>query len=88
MGVHLGLCARSEPAPRAGARGLTRAVDVTDAAALDRFARDVTAELGPIDLWLNNAGVLEPMGPLRTLESIEIHRALLVNVGGVANEPR
>lgn len=84
-GVHLGLCARNEPSLPAGAAGITRAVDVTDTAALDQFGADVVAELGPIDLWVNNAGVLEPMGPLRTLDPGQIDRALLVNVGGVAN---
>jgi NAD(P)-dependent dehydrogenase (short-subunit alcohol dehydrogenase family) len=87
-GVQLGLCARTEPTPPPGARCLTGAVDVTDAAALDRFASAVASSLGPIDLWINNAGVLAPMGPLRGQDPAAVDLALRVNVGGVANGSR
>jgi len=40
------------------------AVDVTDRAALDRFTADVIERFGRIDLWVNNAGLLGPIGPL------------------------
>src|SRR4051812_23760706 len=66
-GLVLGLCARHEPVPPVDARAMTGAVDVTHAAELDAFAARVTEDLGPIDLWVNNAGVLEPMGPFRDL---------------------
>ncbi|MEZ5140767.1 MAG: SDR family oxidoreductase [Acidimicrobiales bacterium] len=83
-GLQLGLCARHEPDAPAGARALTGAVDVTDARTLDRFASAVASTLGPIDLWVNNAGVLDPMGPQRRHDPA-VDRALLVNVGGVAS---
>ena len=87
-GLLLGLCARTEPVPPPGTRSVTESVDVTDAAAVERFASNVADALGPIDLWVNNAGVLEPMGPQRTHEADAVDRALLVNIGGVANGTR
>ena len=87
-GLVLGLCARTTPEAPAGARAVTAAVDVTDAEALDRFTENVRAELGPIDIWVNNAGVIDPMGPQRGHDPAAVDRALLVNVGGVANGTR
>jgi short-subunit dehydrogenase len=40
-----------------GARALAIAADVTDDAALDGVARRAVAELGRLDVWVNNAGV-------------------------------
>lgn len=82
-GVQLGLCARHEPEQPAGSDAICGAVDVTDVAHLERFADVVAETLGPIDLWVNNAGVIDPMGPLRELEPDHIQRALAVNIGGV-----
>lgn len=88
LGAALGLCARTEPQPPAGSRAMCGALDVTDARMLEGFGGAVAKELGPVDLWVNNAGVLDPMGPNRTLAPAEVDRALLVNVGGVANGTR
>lgn len=88
LGAALAVCARTEPAPPAGAPAMTRRVDVTDAAMVEAFADAVVAELGPIDLWVNNAGVLDPMGPQRDHDPLEVDRALRVNIGGVANGTR
>jgi NAD(P)-dependent dehydrogenase (short-subunit alcohol dehydrogenase family) len=49
-------------APVPGA--LAMQLDVRDAAAVDRFAAAVAERFGSIDLWINNAGVLDPIGPL------------------------
>lgn len=88
LGASLGLCARHEPDAPRGARALTGAVDVTDALLLDRFAEAVTRSFGPIDLWINNAGVLGPVGPQRGHDPAEADRAFRTNVGGVANGTR
>lgn len=40
-----------------GVRALPIAVDVSDAAALDAAAQRIEAELGPLDVWVNNAMV-------------------------------
>lgn len=87
-GLLLGLCARTEPDAPPGTRSFTESVDVTDAAAVERFASTVADVLGPVDLWVNNAGVLEPMGPQRSHDAAAVDRALLVNIGGVANGTR
>lgn len=87
-GLRLGLCARGAPALEDGPRALRAQVDVRDGEALERFARDVEARLGPIDLWVNNAAVLEPVGPLRDLESQAVRAHLEVNVLGVLHGAR
>ncbi len=58
-------------------------VDVRSADALESFARRVTDELGPIDLWVNNAGVLDPIGPLRAQSPDALRDHLDVNILGV-----
>lgn len=88
QGLQLALCARTEPEPPRGARAMTGSVDVTDAGALDNFASAVARTLGPIDLWINNAGVVDPIGPLRNLDADAVSRALDVNIGGVVNGTR
>src|SRR5262245_60901966 len=65
QGAHLGLIARGEQGlraakaevERAGGRALAIVADVADAAAVDDAAARVEAELGPIDVWVNNAMV-------------------------------
>jgi benzil reductase ((S)-benzoin forming) len=90
VGLDLGLCARHEPPPPAQAGGaaghvavVTAAVDVTDAAAVDRFCAEVVGTLGRIDLWVNNAGLLAPVAPLRDADADELRANVDVNVVGV-----
>lgn len=91
-GLKLALCARS--GPDAGAipddpkRIFYGKVDVTDAEALATFAREAESRLGPIDLWVNNAGVLEPIGHLRDVTSDDVRRHMDINVLGVFNGTR
>lgn len=61
----------------------TAQVDVRDGDAVDRFAREVEDRLGPIDLWINNAAVLDPVGPVRDLASGDVQAHLATNVLGV-----
>ena len=95
-GMHLGLCARHRPVLAARTRPTAHdghvvsseapvlsAVDVTDRDALARFAATVVARFGRIDLWVNNAGVLGPIGPLVDADPAEITRTVDVNVTGV-----
>jgi NAD(P)-dependent dehydrogenase (short-subunit alcohol dehydrogenase family) len=92
-GLGLGLCARHEPEPpdlhgpgggsAAGVDVVTAAVDVADAAAVDRFCSTVVDRLGRIDLWVNNAGLLAPIGPLRDAHPDEVRANVEVNVVGV-----
>ena len=82
-GLRLGLCARSEPALPDGPDVLAARLDVRDPAALASFAAEVEARFGAIDLWINNAGVLDPIDPLRDVEPAAAHTHLEVNVLGV-----
>lgn len=83
-GMRLGLCARGAPALADGPDVVAARLDVRDAAAVERFAAEVAARLGPIDLWINNAGVLEPIRPLCDAPVDEWTRHIEVNVLGVA----
>lgn len=86
-GMRLALCARQRPELPAGVDGpaISEAVDVTDADAVEVFAHRVSVELGPIDLWINNAGLLGPLRPVRDQAPADSSTLLEVNVGGVLN---
>jgi NAD(P)-dependent dehydrogenase (short-subunit alcohol dehydrogenase family) len=64
------------------------AIDVTDAGALDGWAKDVLANLGPPDLLVNNAAVMNSLAPLWAVPAQEFDRVIDVNVKGVANSIR
>jgi NAD(P)-dependent dehydrogenase (short-subunit alcohol dehydrogenase family) len=81
-GMKLGLCARSACGV-AGAEQVTERIDVTEPGALAGFCEQVAATFGPIDLWINNAGVLEPVGPLRSVSSSDFAHHLDINLMGV-----
>jgi NAD(P)-dependent dehydrogenase (short-subunit alcohol dehydrogenase family) len=87
-GLRLGLAARHEPASPSGAGPdavLTVGLDVTDAVAVERFCDQVAGRFGAIGLWVNNAGVLDPIGPLRDVDPAAVRHNLEVNVLGVAH---
>jgi NAD(P)-dependent dehydrogenase (short-subunit alcohol dehydrogenase family) len=64
------------------------AIDVTDAAAVAAWAKDVLTHLGPPDLLINNAAIMNRVGPLWELPAEEFDRVIDVNVKGVANAIR
>jgi NAD(P)-dependent dehydrogenase (short-subunit alcohol dehydrogenase family) len=83
QGMKLGLCARSEPVITNDERVVAGQLDVTDEAALDGFVDRVVGAFGRIDLWINNAGVLDPIAPLRDVAVADLRRHLDVNITGV-----
>ena len=83
VGFRLGLCARTCPDPPVGSEAVARSVDVADAAAVDRFASEVVEVFGRIDLWINNAGLLAPIGPLADADPSALRTNIDVNVLGV-----
>ena len=78
-GARVAACARTEP-PFAGA--FARAVDVAQPLELGAFAEAAIEEIGPIDLWVNNAALIAPIGPLREQSDLDLARLLNVNVLG------
>jgi NAD(P)-dependent dehydrogenase (short-subunit alcohol dehydrogenase family) len=82
-GVRLGLCARSAPALPESETVVSLRADVTDEAAMTRFAACVEERFGAIDLWINNAGVLGPIAPVRDVTPDAFRRHLEVNLTGV-----
>ncbi len=95
-GMHLGLCARHKPQLVVRTRPTAQhghvvsaelpvlsAVDITDRVALEHFTHAVVARFGRIDLWVNNAGLLGPIGPLADADPTQVARAVEVNVTGV-----
>ena len=84
-GMRLGLCARGRPVLDEGPDVVSERVDVTDPAAVDRFAATVVERLGRIDLWVNNAGVLEPIEPVRDTDPSAFRDHVAVNLLGVVH---
>lgn len=84
-GMKVAGCARSEPAD---GLDLFRSVDVTDLDAVERFCEEAVEALGPIDLWVNNAGVLAPIGMTRDADPAAWRRLIDVNVVGVYHGAR
>ena len=82
-GMRLGLCSRSKPVLADGEGVVAVRLDVRDEKAIADFVRQVEERLGRIDLWINNAGVLDPIGPLRDLELEAFREHIDINLGGV-----
>jgi 2-hydroxycyclohexanecarboxyl-CoA dehydrogenase len=70
-----------ETAGRLGDRALGLDVDVTDRAALERGLATVEAELGPIDVLVNNAGI-DTIEPFFDSEESTWERIVAVNLLG------
>jgi NADP-dependent 3-hydroxy acid dehydrogenase YdfG len=58
------------------------ALDVTDRASFERFLDAVDAQLGPVDVLVNNAGIM-PLGPFVDEDDITARRMVDINVHGV-----
>jgi len=82
-GARVGLCSRSRGPWVEQPRLLQQCVDVRDGAALEMFAERVAAAFGHVDLWVNNAGLLGPVAPLRDAAMDAVEEAIAVNVLGV-----
>ncbi len=87
-GFKLGLCAREQPPHVPGGPVLCAAVDVTEQAAVQHFADNVAERFGKIDVWINNAGVLDPIGPVRDLDAAAVRQHMEVNFMGVFHGTR
>ncbi len=77
-GMRVAGCARTVPE----GCDLAASVDVADEDALGTFVQQVSEQLGPIDLFVHNAGVLAPIAPTRTIPSQEFRNHLDINLMG------
>ena len=78
--VFAGVLDQAEPLPDAAT---VLQLDVTRQADVDAAIARVTAEAGRLDVLVNNAGVISPIGPLASLASDALAPAFAVNVIGV-----
>jgi NAD(P)-dependent dehydrogenase (short-subunit alcohol dehydrogenase family) len=89
-GTHVGVVARSEEqlaetvreVREAGGEALAVRADVSDAAAVERMARQFERTLGPVDLLVNNAGTLGPLGPIWEADTEDWWHSVEVNLRG------
>ena len=80
-GARLGLLARSVEALNAakdeceqlGGQAIIVSVDVSDAAAVERAAHLIEEELGPIDIWINNA-MVSVFSPIKEMDAADYKR--------------
>ncbi len=89
-GARVAGCARSESAidelaSRHGNRHRFRALDVTDDGAVADFCDEIVTDLGPPDLVLNNAALINPGAPLWEVSAEDFDRVIDVNLKGVTN---
>ena len=88
-GCRVAICARDgreldaarDELEASGAAVLTVPCDVSDRVQVDRMIEAVESELGPVDLLVNNAGLIQ-VGPLESLELSDFERAMEVNFWG------
>jgi NAD(P)-dependent dehydrogenase (short-subunit alcohol dehydrogenase family) len=67
---------------QAGGRALAIVADVTNRQAVQCAVEQTERELGPIDLLVNNAAVVTPIGPAWVVDPVEWWRAIEINLRG------
>jgi NAD(P)-dependent dehydrogenase (short-subunit alcohol dehydrogenase family) len=82
-----GLEGAAEDVRRAGGKPLTIPVDVADFAAVDDAADRVERELGPIDVWINDA-FSSVFAPFTEIDMDEFHRTTQVSYLGFVHGTR
>ena len=91
-GAHVSICARDprelELARRdlehRGARVLAVSCDVSRRAEVEEWVRQTRAELGPPDVLVNNAAIIQ-VGPFQALDVDDFRHAMAVNFWGVVH---
>ena len=78
---HDGLAAACNEAAEMGVRALALPLDVADPDAVETAARRVEEELGPIDIWINNA-MVSVFSPIKEMKAEEYRRVTEVTYLG------
>jgi NAD(P)-dependent dehydrogenase (short-subunit alcohol dehydrogenase family) len=78
----LDLATAEATAAAVGGGALARRLDVTDLAAFTSFLDDVEATLGPLDVLVNNAGIM-PLAPIEEESDATVVRQLELNLHAV-----
>jgi NAD(P)-dependent dehydrogenase (short-subunit alcohol dehydrogenase family) len=73
--------AREDLGGEANKRLLAITCDITDRLQVDRFVAEVRAALGPVDVVINNAGVIE-VGPMEHMTPEDYERAMATHFWG------
>ncbi len=60
----------------------TTVANVADPAQVDQLFAEATAQLGGLDILINNAGIAGPTGPVETLELADWERTMAINING------
>jgi NAD(P)-dependent dehydrogenase (short-subunit alcohol dehydrogenase family) len=76
-----GLVAARREIEALGRRAVVLPADVADPEAVERAARDAERELGPIDVWVNNA-MTSVFSPVSETDPVEYRRVMEVNYLG------
>jgi NAD(P)-dependent dehydrogenase (short-subunit alcohol dehydrogenase family) len=76
-----------QAAEKLGGGAIGLAVDVTDAAAFTAFLDEVEHQLGPLDVLVNNAGIM-PTGPIEDEDDAMTKRHLAINLHAVIHGTR
>jgi NAD(P)-dependent dehydrogenase (short-subunit alcohol dehydrogenase family) len=90
QGARVAICGRDPDAlsrarsalEQIGADVLAVECDVTDRSAVQEMVATVAQQLGPVDMLINNAGVIE-VGPLETMAVADYEEALATNFWGM-----
>jgi NAD(P)-dependent dehydrogenase (short-subunit alcohol dehydrogenase family) len=88
-GARVATCARGEEQlerarERLGSRIVALPCDVSDRAQVDAFVSEVESRLGPVDVLVNNAGVIS-VGPLQTQTERDFEEMLGIQLWGVVH---
>ena len=92
-GANVALLARSADSLEAlaaeiGENALALACDVSDYASVEAAVQKTVERFGGLDVLINNAGVLKPIGPLAEVDPDEWGQVIDINIKGVFNGMR
>src|SRR3954447_3164987 len=81
---HAGLAAAKDEVESLGGRAAFVAADVADAGAVEHASQEIERQLGPIDVWVNNA-MTSVFSPVKEMTADEFKRVTEVTYLGVVN---